>query len=538
MTRKKWLWAGVLVLMTAVFGVLICRADRLFYADAHTGTLGTLTRVDDAEIAERIAGRRETGMYLGGDPQQYEDNHCRVYADGMLAAYDAGTGTVYISESMRTVGWETALSSGEGELLIVDDPLLDDKAGAIASGRAFRVYWVSDTEYHAMNLVASGMPVMSFRAMRAQETDEGREYGATLWDTRFTGETREFPVALRRRGNTSRYYPKGSYRMKLDGRTQSLLGLKDSKVYVLNGLYDDAALRHNKVGYDLWTDIESTNGDGRDSGVRGEYVEVVLDNEFVGTYLMTEKPGKRTLSLGTDDTLLMPFTWIGEEALAARLEGVDLHSFMEQEYPDREDPELWEFMRECFRKLLIDSPGTFEELTETLNLENAIDYHCFILAIEAGDNEFKNTRFVCERNADGTLLHEIPWDLNFSFGHTYSSDPAGIHGGLLYREENITKVINGNHMLFNLTEQYPARMSELILTRWQELRKTVLSEEHIVGMLESELAYLEGSGAYRRNYEKWTECAEEIDPQNDVHFIRERLPYMDACLLKAYDESH
>jgi hypothetical protein len=89
-------------------------------------------------------------------------------------------------------------------------------------------------------------------------------------------------ILIRGRGNTTWFYPKRPYQIKFDTKT-SILGLPEDRKWVLLAEYSDKSLMRNKIAYEMGA-ISSL-----DYTPKGEYVEVFLNNNHLGTYLFAQK---------------------------------------------------------------------------------------------------------------------------------------------------------------------------------------------------------------------------------------------------------
>ncbi|MGB5981614.1 MAG: CotH kinase family protein [Nonlabens sp.] len=89
-------------------------------------------------------------------------------------------------------------------------------------------------------------------------------------------------IEIRGRGNSSWQFPKKSYQIKFDNK-RSLLGMAKDERWLLIANYSDKSMMRNEIGYELsrMSNLEFTT-DSR-------YVDLVLNNQLVGTYLLTQK---------------------------------------------------------------------------------------------------------------------------------------------------------------------------------------------------------------------------------------------------------
>jgi len=102
-------------------------------------------------------------------------------------------------------------------------------------------------------------------------------------DVTFDGKTE-----IKGRGNSTWYdMPKKPYRIKLDKKA-ALLGMPENKNWVLLANYADKTLMRNELAFILSRNI------GREFTPASRYVEVYLNNNYIGTYQLTQqvKEGK------------------------------------------------------------------------------------------------------------------------------------------------------------------------------------------------------------------------------------------------------
>jgi hypothetical protein len=96
------------------------------------------------------------------------------------------------------------------------------------------------------------------------------------------GSTYEGRMRVKGRGNTTWEMDKKPYRIKLDSKA-SWLGMPAAKDWVLLANYADKSLMRNHVAYELGRRL------GLPFTLPTEYVEVTLNGEYIGNYLLTEQ---------------------------------------------------------------------------------------------------------------------------------------------------------------------------------------------------------------------------------------------------------
>lgn len=98
----------------------------------------------------------------------------------------------------------------------------------------------------------------------------------------FEQTTNDIALQIKGRGNSTWGMDKKPYRLKFNSKAK-LLGLASAKNWVLLANYSDKTLMRNYIADGV---AQSLNGDFTPHGI---FVEVVMNNEYVGTYLLTEQ---------------------------------------------------------------------------------------------------------------------------------------------------------------------------------------------------------------------------------------------------------
>lgn len=109
----------------------------------------------------------------------------------------------------------------------------------------------------------------------------------------------DLDVELRGRGNSSWKMPKRSYQIKFREK-RSLLGMKEAKKWLLIANYADASLMRNRLICDLAGELMDYAADSR-------YVDLWINGEYLGNYLLCEKVevGDGRLNLKDDRGILV-----------------------------------------------------------------------------------------------------------------------------------------------------------------------------------------------------------------------------------------
>lgn len=100
--------------------------------------------------------------------------------------------------------------------------------------------------------------------------------------TPFTQEVKSMDLTIKGRGNSTWDMPKKPYRLKLNTKAK-ILGLTAAKNWVLLANYADKTLMRNYLADQLALDAKS------DFAHHGTFVEVFMNGDYNGTYLLTEQ---------------------------------------------------------------------------------------------------------------------------------------------------------------------------------------------------------------------------------------------------------
>lgn len=337
------------------------------------------------------------------------------------------------------------------------------------------------------------------------------------------------------RGGSSLHYPKSNYKLNLGNRKLSFLGLRKDDDWILNSLYDDAGLIHNKISTQVWNRIAASNDVKNDEGITVEYIEVFIDNEYHGVYALTERIDEKELSLGKNDILYKcRAERIPEEHNYSNEDTDDMRPIFLLKYPKQPGEQDWEPLKQWVDYFLKEEFTEFWQGEELLCMENSVDFNLFCLLIAGRDNLRKNVFFAAEYQSDGTYeFKKIPWDLNATWGNPWVDieecnytqyDPN------YYKE--VRTWVSDMSTLYYYDE---AQISTLLYERWKELREGgIITTESLCALFDKQFAYLHSSGAYTRNYERWPNGSEYWQDEYLYEYTENRIQFLDWYLEQLY----
>lgn len=479
--------------------------------------------ITNDELREKLAGKTK------------ENSRPVLMYEEMSCAYDTEKNTFFIPQNLDTNVYEGKLytEKGKWKLFLLEDDMQKNKQQAIESGLAFTLYLIGKESYYECQVTFTGAPILMIQTVE-EENRQVDHNGRIIYhgEVSLVDPYRSATTVVKEacsyhiRGGSSESYEKSNYKLELNEK-KSLLGMQKDDDWVLNSLYDDAGLVHNKVSLELWKRLAKNNFVANDEGIEGEYVEVFLDQEYRGVYLLMESPDKKSLSLDNQDKLYKcRADRIPEEHNYTNEYTDDMRPIFLLKYPNEDIPQNWIPLKNWVN-VFLKGEGDTEQAENLLNMENAIDYNLFCLIIGGMDNLRKNVFFVAELQEDGDYkFKKIPWDMNATFGNPWVDYEE--YNYTLYDPEyyqNVRDWPTDTEILYYLE---PERISEELYERWCEVREEgVVTEDVLDSMFDKEYTYLYLSGMYKRNYECWPDGMSAWRDEYVYEYVSKRVPFLD-----------
>ena len=258
---------------------------------------------------------------------------------------------------------------------------------------------------------------------------------------------------------------------------------------------EDSNIRE-KLFMDLWNEMAAET-DYNYPMSRGEYVEVLINGEYCGLYLLQRRIDEKYLQL-TDAVLLK-----GNQDLVYEI------------VTNRYDADKGTAAFDAF---------FFENDCAHLHLKNFVDVSLFLQLFSSMDNKsYKNMYYVFEGTGEDQSIRLIPWDTDLAMGAVW----GGYGIGFVYDfEESVYTVVNRRE-IEDMQALHPSLNRE-ITNRWLQLRENLITEEHIYQLMDGYLEELDASGAVRRDQDKWGLFYNGEDTiENLYRFVSERIWALD-----------
>ena len=359
----------------------------------------------------------------------------------------------------------------------------------------------------------------------------------TISVTDTAGMTIVMHAGFKIRGTSSQQYEKKSYRVELWAdetgtmmADTTFLGLRSDDDWNLEAMWSQPLRLRDKVANELWMEMYQLpyqeNEPEALPGIRMEYVDLYVNGAYVGVYALTERMDRKQLGLRKYNGNLRGVLFKGNGPGAPTFDTLpdfdntlDTWDNYEWVYPNESDTVIdWSGLYSFTNFVMNSSDMAFYSQYSTMfDAFNAIDYFLFINVLKAMDNMGRNL-FVARYKKSSEYLY-MPWDLDAIWGldteGSQTNDATGFMTNGFYDRLLNDCSANG----FVATAQ----------ARYNALRETVLTREHIMELVQAQYDALVENGAYEREHEAWPEFTvdeSQIDYMSD--WLDARFSYLDA----------
>lgn len=381
------------------------------------------------------------------------------------------------------------------------------------------------------------------------------------------------------RGATSANYPKKGYTMKFVDNAggkldRQLLGMRDDNTWFLDAMTIDKASLRNRLSMDLWNDYATAPYYGAQEkkarlGVRGRFVEMILNGSYNGLYCLTEKLDRKQLKLkkyvaATDSTadevrgvLYKATQWHWTTMMGHNIGSTtplntsppaydntnkkeEWLGSWEVKYPDYETERidwkpLWEAINFCST---VDDDFFDSNVEDIFDLPVLIDYWLLLEVTLAWDNDGKNMYYFSydiSKQKGRQRLSIAPWDMDATWGRAWDGkNDKQQNAEMDYRATR--KASSGGLTYYNRLEDSQTRDWEgMIRQRYLELRhRGIFSSDSLLSRLYAYANLFRDSGADSREEARWSSTGYHTGIQEDVAYIAQWIPRRIAALDKQY----
>ena len=329
---------------------------------------------------------------------------------------------------------------------------------------------------------------------------------------------------------------KRNYKIKFS-EDHSFFEMRNDNNWILDAGQADVFRLRNRIATELWNDFATKpyyidQEPKALSGVRGQVVEVYLNEEYRGIYCLTECMDRKQMKLkkydkdGTIHGVLWKSTGFGSSLMNTLPDSYDNNQPMmdvfEAKYPEPGDdlPETdYSTLWNAINFVINTNDNDFSNhVNEYFDLPVVLDYYLFINILGAIDNIGKNMYWaVYDKQKDKKITPAV-WDLDLTVGCStlgqYSEDFLSPEYPLLDPFYLVTRLKQTDYNHFN------QKVSE----RYKELRKTYFNPDNLFSRYESYYNILKQSSAAQREEEKWSGdndvYGHEINFEKELEYIK------------------
>lgn len=321
-----------------------------------------------------------------------------------------------------------------------------------------------------------------------------------------SNNTYDLHAGIEIRGGTSQNYPKVSYDIELwetdngsSSRDESLLGLRNDDDWILDAMYIGLSLSRNLFGMKIWESIGNaihmTDEPDAKLSQTGGFIELFINNEYMGIYSLNEQIDRKQLDIKKNGGLLYKSVeWTDETMFKAINQLPDESKYWsgyELKYPDELNSTNWLALTNLIHLIAYATDEEFIlEISDLLDLNNAIDYYLFINLIQAEDNWGKNMYLF--RYDEGYQISFTPWDLDITFGNKNTQ----------WSINSPDDWILTNRLFNRLFQLNVDNYKDRVKYRWNEILESIDSV-NLYEYLDTNKANLINSNAIVRNKQKW-----------------------------------
>lgn len=498
------------------------------------------TQVMDAPVIseKKAAGIQEERSPFG------EETSAVLQIGGVTAAYEKNEERYYIPRNTAQDYWKGSVTAAvdgvPASVAWIADDAFSDISQAIADGHEFRCLIYSASGYKIVSVLFTGLPVMRIDGKMGEQGTRIAVFDPIL-SARGGYQAEESLAYYNIRGNASKRFEKIGYRVELfyddgsAGKDLSLLGMRSDNDWQLKAMYSDRSKLRDKLSIELWNQIAALTETKADEGCKMEYLELIVNGEYLGLYGLVEPTDYKSLELDKTKDLIYKVAsdeWPDDSLFDASeaeqsfsCAGVNIRQAGKNFYAG-----IWEPFRTFWNSgYEMESEEDLKTLYSCIDRQNFIDYDLYYNVIAGMDNRFKNIIYSTVMNADGTyIIRRIPWDQNYSWGDDFEEGEDKDIKNIRYNTELAQKWLNEE--VFRNMQAYDGELPGDMYRTWKNWRQSFLTEDYWKACAREQMEYLVNSGAFSRDTQRWPDSENVQGTEEIEQFIDTRFAWLDKYL--------
>lgn len=314
------------------------------------------------------------------------------------------------------------------------------------------------------------------------------------------------------------YHEDGSKMMK------SFFGLRSDFHWRLDAGQIDFSRVRNRVSKDIWAEFANPpyyaayESKTPYSYVRGDFVEVFLNDEYMGIYSLNEHMDRQQLKLKKYDYethefhggLWKPMKWSAVTVFGSLTPITANQKTWDQfyvKYPNIDDvnPTNFQTLYNAIQFAVNATTTQFQDSAQYyFDIPVMRDYYLFTILLQAPDNIGKNAYYACYDVATDKRLTMAVWDLDCTQGQYWSNMGTNYHHSSVGPEEDFRANHLINHQVFRRLWTTDASFHGLATERYWELRGTTFNPDSIVARYKAYFDEMKACGADQREITRWS----------------------------------
>ena len=449
-----------------------------------------------------------------------------LYVDNVFCSYDSASRIYYSnSDKVSNISFNSIYSN------------LNYKVSSM-SNNEYSVYVYNDVYYNKLNLVVTSMPLVNIYSLDVGKyaypvkdfrkfsfLNETSDDGAKLISININNilqnngrKSFSSSAVMSVRGASSTFFQKKAYKIEMNERF-GMYGLKDDNIWVLDALCADSSKVRNKLSSDLWNlinDNQSVNND-----LNGSFVEVFIDNEYRGLYVLKEKVDGGVTNISDNGLLLKAIGHLDSGSINKLIN--DGYSSSDSrvlnfEVKKSTDETLDSFLRKV-RNYYVNNRN-YDSTVSTFEMNNYLNYKIFVALLSGEDNVTSNQYYsMIDKNSKVLIT---PWDMDLTWGAYWNLGRQTLSEFLWDRDYSYEWLSN---VAFTGVD---GKTMTLMKERYWELRKDIINIDTIDDYLESYKSLLVESGAAARDSERWFSYDVEFEIDQIRKWAEKRIDFLDG----------
>lgn len=441
-----------------------------------------------------------------------------VFVNDNLCAYDVKTDTYFFSYDSFNNEFEFTFNSlYELDYIVVDD-----------SSYEYYIYAYNKDFYDEVKVVFTKLPIVDVKDLDISGIVSRDMYNIFNYEDSFIYQTnyKDIPInslvthfidpelgdnyvsnsLMTIRGSSSIWFNKKGYKLSFDEKV-SVFDLPNDDKYVLDALYVDKSKIRNMLSGDLWNLINNNQNINND--LKGVFVELFYDNEYLGLYVLKEKVDKSVTNIGNNGTILKAIFHINQEYIdKLKMKDINIvdNIFLNYEIKNYNEITTKNIISKMSDYYI--NNESFEAIEDNFILDNYFNYKIFVSLINGGDNVSYNQYYSLVDDYSNILI--TPWDMDLTFGLNWNDFTR--FRGVFSMETSYDSLWMDTY----ITNNMDSSSLNYLKNRYWELRKDVITMNTINNYLDNYKKILVDSGAAKRDSLKWY----RYDIEEEIELIR------------------